>query len=289
MSPRYVIITPVRDEEAYIERTIVSVAQQSVMPARWIVVDDGSTDRTGEILDAAARQYPWMRVVHRSNRGFRKSGGGVIEAFYDGLATLDVQEWEFLVKLDGDLSFEPSYFARCFEEFSRNPKLGLTGGTVCASVNGKTVVESKGDPRFHVRGATKIYRQACWTAIGGLMRSAGWDTVDEVAANMLGWETYTLPQVICIQHKSTGSSDGIWRTWVKNGVANYVTGYHPLFMVLKCVRRSLQPPYGVLGVALAWGFLKGYCRRIPRVADTRVIQYVRQQQMNKLLFRPSLW
>lgn len=230
-----------------------------------------------------------MRVVHRANRGYRKSGGGVIEAFYGGLAAFEVSDWEYLVKLDGDLSFGADYFAQCFEEFERNPKLGITGGTVCALVDGRLEIEAKGDPAFHVRGATKIYRRACWDAIGGIIRSTGWDTVDEITANMHGWQTYTLKDAICVQHKATGASDGVWRNYVKNGLANYVTGYHPLFMLLKCGKRMLERPYGVVGIALWWGYLKAHLTGIPQVADARVIRYVRQQQMNKLMLRPSLW
>src|SRR5271170_928945 len=107
---RYVIITPVRDEEKYIEVTIESVVRQTTRPVEWMIVDDGSVDLTGEIIDRYAAQYSWIRVVHRANRGFRKSGGGVMEAFYDGFNALQCKDWEFIVKLDGDLSFAAEYF-----------------------------------------------------------------------------------------------------------------------------------------------------------------------------------
>ena len=110
MNHKYVIITPARDEERYIKYTIESVLQQTMLPAEWIIVDDGSTDRTGEIADQYASQHPWIRVIHRENRGFRKSGGGVMEAFYDGYNHLQSQNWDFLVKLDGDLTFSSGLF-----------------------------------------------------------------------------------------------------------------------------------------------------------------------------------
>ena len=117
MNLKYVVVTPVRDEEKYIGATIESVCHQTTLPAEWVIVDDGSTDRTGEIIDRYAARSSWIRIIHRANRGFRKSGGGVVEAFHDGLNALQCKDWDFIVKLDGDLSFAPEYFEKCFEYF----------------------------------------------------------------------------------------------------------------------------------------------------------------------------
>ncbi len=111
---RYVIITPVRDEEQYIASTIAAVCSQIVRPVEWIIVNDGSTDHTGEIVDRFAGEHPWIHAVHRANRGFRKSGGGVMEAFYEGYKAIQSREWDFLVKLDADLTFDADYFEKCF-------------------------------------------------------------------------------------------------------------------------------------------------------------------------------
>src|ERR1700683_306012 len=127
---RYAVITPVRDEEEFVGATIECVSRQTVRPAEWVIVNDGSSDRTGEIIDQYAAQFPWIRVVHRENRGFRKSGGGVVEAFYDGYQALRSSDWEFIVKLDGDLSLPPTYFEKCFEHFELDPKLGIGGGDI---------------------------------------------------------------------------------------------------------------------------------------------------------------
>ena len=121
MSPntvKYVIISPVRDEEANLARTIESVISQSVRPCEWIIVNDGSTDRTAAIADSYAGQHDWIRVCHRDNRGFRKAGGGVVDAFNDGYRSLRSNDWDFVVKLDGDLSFNPEYFQSCFRAFA---------------------------------------------------------------------------------------------------------------------------------------------------------------------------
>ncbi|MCX8089451.1 MAG: glycosyltransferase family 2 protein [Verrucomicrobiae bacterium] len=285
----YVIITPVRNEAEFLPLTIRSVVAQTIRPTMWIIVNDGSRDKTGALAEEAARTHSWIRVVHRSDRGFRQAGSGVMEAFYDGYKLVEKEPWEFLVKLDGDLSFEPNYFERCFQAFAADPRLGIAGGTICSLRDGVPQEESKIDPTFHVRGATKIYRAECWRAIGGLIRAPGWDTVDEVKANMLGWRTRTLEGINAIHHRPTGAAYGSWNDMAKGGVANYIAGYHPLFMFLKCIRRLADKPYIIGGCALWAGYTKAWLKRMPRVGDPELIRYFQRQQMNRLLGRDSLW
>ena len=130
--PSYVVVTPARDEAKYIPLTIASLAAQSIRPLRWVIVNDGSTDETGRIADEAARSHAWITVVNRVDRGFRKAGGGVVDAFYEGYRCVEDDAWDYLIKLDGDLSFAPDYFEKCFEHFDENPRLGIAGGTICS-------------------------------------------------------------------------------------------------------------------------------------------------------------
>jgi poly-beta-1,6-N-acetyl-D-glucosamine synthase len=285
----YVVITPARDEAQHIEKTIASVAAQTVRPSEWIIVDDGSRDQTPALAEAWAAREPWISVFRRPDRGSRQAGGGVMQAFYDGYARLRGTSWEYVVKLDGDLSFEPEYFARCFERFRSEPRLGIAGGMICHLVGGALVPEGEADQPFHVRGATKIYRRACWDAIGPLFPAPGWDTLDELKANMLGWTTRMLPELRLTHHRPTGAADGSWKNWVKNGKANYITGYHPLFMLVKCCRRLLRRPALTGSLGLAYGYLAGFFGRVPQVPDPPLIAYVRRQQLRRLFFMPSLW
>jgi biofilm PGA synthesis N-glycosyltransferase PgaC len=285
---KYVVVTPVRDEEAFVRLTIECMLQQSVRPAEWVIVNDGSTDNTGAVIDGYARQYPWISACHRANRGFRKAGGGVVEAFNDGYKSLSSLDWDFIVKFDGDLSFGPEYFQNCFEYFEREPDLGIGGGVICHVVDGREYIEG-GGPGFHVRGATKIYRKACWEALGGLWPAPGWDTFDEVKANRLGWTTRSFGDLRLTHHRWTGTAEGIWVGLVKNGRANYVCGYHPLFMLGKCIRRVLHRPYILGSIALSYGFITGYCRRIPQVDDPLTIAYLRRQQLGRLAGARTIW
>lgn len=284
---RYVIITPIRDEERFIEATIASIKAQTVQPAQWVIVNDGSTDRTGEIIDRYAAQLPWIRVIHRANRGFRKSGGGVMEAFYDGYHALNCDGWDFIVKLDGDLTLPTDYFERCFAHFERDPKLGIGGGEIYHDLEGVKKLEAT--PKFHVRGATKIYRRECWEAIDGLWRAPGWDTIDEVKANMLGWTTYSFNELRIDHHRFTGTAESLWRDKIKRGVACYVSGYHPLFVAASCISNLIRRPYVAGSAAIAYGFLKGYFDSTPRVSDKQLIKYLRAQQLRRLCGLNTIW
>lgn len=284
---RYVVISPVRDEEKFVDGTIGSVLGQTIRPSEWIIVDDGSSDRTAEIIDGYAREHAWIRVLHRTNRGFRKSGGGVVEAFNDGLRTLEASDWEFIVKLDGDLTFAADYFEKCFDQFRQDPRLGIGGGTIYHVLDGKENVEHV--PEFHVRGATKIYKRECWEAIGGLWVAPGWDTIDEVKANMLGWTSRSFPEIRLHQQRPTGTAEGRWKDLVKCGRARYISGYHPLFMATSCVLRLFQKPYLMGSAGLLYGYVSGYLKRFPQMDDPAFIKYLREQQMRRLLGRETIW
>lgn len=284
---RYAVITPARDEEDNLPNTIESLAGQTIRPTEWVIVDDGSTDRTGEIADAAAAKHSWIKVIHRANRGYRKAGGGVMEAVYEGFDALECRDWDFVVKLDGDLYFESDYFERCFDEFEKDPKLGVGGGVIYHVFDGREEVEKH--PMFHVRGATKIYRRACWQDIEPLIVAPGWDTMDEVKANMTGWTSRSFPDVRLRQYRFTGDADGQFKTFIKNGRANYITGYHPLFMMVKCVTRIFRKPYVVAAVGLFYGFFGSYFTSTKQIEDRALIRYLRKQQMRRLFLRPTIW
>lgn len=283
---RYVMITPARNEGRAIEETILSVIAQSVRPVEWVIVNDGSRDETANIIDQYAQHFPWIHCVHRSDRGYRSPGSGVMQAFYAGYDTLQCSDWQYLVKFDADLVPEADYFKRCLNAFREDPRLGVSGGTVYHMANGVRQIETV--PGFHVRGATKIYRRACWEGLGGLLPAPGWDTLDEVKANMLHWSTRSL-QILVRQRRATGACDGEWADNLKNGRANYISGYHPLFMAAKCLRRMAQRPYLFGAIALMTGYLGGYLKRLPRVQDPALIRYLRQQQLRRLCLAESIW
>ena len=284
---KYVIVSPVRDEEEYVERTIDPVLSQTIRPAEWVIVDDGSRDGTARIIDHYAEKYSWIRAHHRVDRGERVPGTGVMEAFYDGYSRLHCQDWEFIVKLDGDVGLDPDYFQRCFDHLRKDPTLGMCGGTMYCPTDGKLTIER--NPPFHVRGPISLYRRSCWNAIGGLHKMTGWDSLDEFQANRLGWRTKSFSEIKVIHYRPTGAVQGAWRDGIKMGKASYIAGYHPIFMAVKCAKRLVQKPFIVVAIAHAYGFLSGYLHRIPQVQDRELIQYIRKQQIRRLCFLDSIW
>ncbi|MBB6142873.1 glycosyltransferase involved in cell wall biosynthesis [Silvibacterium bohemicum] len=291
MSPcvvkKYVLISPVRDEEAYIAKTIDSVVSQTVRPAEWIIIDDGSRDDTGRIIDEYALRYPWIVALHRTDRGHRLAGAGVMEAFYSGYERLRSEDWEFIGKLDGDVILEPEYFETCLRRFTEDAKLGLCGGVLYCEDDGQLKLDRH--PENHVRGALKFYRRSCWNNIGGLIKSPGWDTVDEIHANMLGWHTKSFSDLKAIHNRPNGAAAGAWNDSVKNGRADYVSGYHPAFIVAKCAKRLLQKPYGVRSFAHAYGYLSGYAGKAVRIGNKDLVRYIRNQQIRRMLFLEGSW
>lgn len=287
MKTKYVLVTPVRDEEEYLPLTIESVVGQTIRPQEWAIVNDGSKDRTGEIIGEYAARYPWIRGVHRKDRGFRKWGAGIIEAFYDGYNALSCTDWEFMCKLDGDLSFKQDYFESTFRKFRETPKLGIGGGVLYHEENGVRILERH--PLFHVRGGAKIYRRECWDALKGLWVGPGSDTVDDVKANMLGWSTLSFVDLQMNHHRWTGAAYGRWGGIIKNGKTDYVSGYHPLFVLAKSVARLAHKPYVLGSLALTYGYLSAFWERLPQVDDPALIQYLRKQQLAKLFGRQTIW
>jgi poly-beta-1,6-N-acetyl-D-glucosamine synthase len=286
---RCIIISPVRNEGKHLSRTIASVVNQTVRPTAWIIVNDGSTDETGATADAAAAQHPWIRVIHRQDRGFRKSGAGVMEAFYEGFDTVANQPWDVLIKLDGDLEFAPTFFASIIKAFEDDPKLGIAGAEIYHDTPAGREIESASDPVFHVRGATKFYRRECWQAIGGLVRITGWDTLDEVKASMLGWHTFRVKEALALHLKPTGAADGGWKNAFKNGRGSYIVGYHPLYMLSRCAKALGTLPPFVHSLGLFSGFFTSYFTKVERVQDEAVMRYLRNQQLRRIFGLRTIW
>jgi biofilm PGA synthesis N-glycosyltransferase PgaC len=287
MNARYVVVTPVRDEAEYLSLTIESMVQQTIRPVEWVIVNDGSKDNTGQIIDEYSAKYPWIRAVHREDRGFRKWGAGIIEAFYAGFDALVCTDWEFMCKLDGDLSFEPAYFEGVLKKFHDNPRLGIGGGFLYHVADGVRTLEN--GPIFHVRGGAKVYRHECWDSIGGLWVGPGSDTLDDVKANMMSWQTMSFLDLQIQHHRWTGAAYGRWGGLAKNGKTDYVSGYHPLFFLAKLAARLPQRPFLVGSLALLCGYTQAYWEGTPRVDDSELIRYLRSQQLAKLLGRETIW
>jgi biofilm PGA synthesis N-glycosyltransferase PgaC len=276
---KYAVISPVKDEAAFIEATIVSMINQSIHPAVWVIVNDGSRDTTASIVQKYAQEHSWIILVNRQDTGIRKRGKGVVEAFYAGYKTL-IESYDFIVKLDGDVSFEPDYFEALFNRFSTDPQLGIAGGGLYEKPDGKTWVLYT--TKDHVRGCTKVYRRECFEAIGGLVASMGWDGIDEWKALAKGWEVRSFLDLKIYHYRFTGAATGFLKSCIEQGNGAYRMGYHPLFMIARGIRRMIYKPYVIGGAAMIGAYFIAWIQKQELLADPSVVRYIRRSQIKKL-------
>jgi len=268
-------------------RTLDSVLAQSVPPALWVVVDDGSTDETPAILEEYAARIPYLRVVRRADRGGRSVGPGVIEAFYAGLETVALERFDYVCKLDLDLDLPPRYFETLMERMEANPRLGTSSGKpyFVHPSTGKLAPEVCGDEMSV--GMTKFYRVQCFREIGGFVREVMWDGIDCHRCRMLGWlaESVDDEPLRFIHLRPMGSSQkGIWTGRVRWGFGQYFMGTAPLYLMASAVFRLPKHPVLLGGVAMLWGYASSAARGVKGYEDLEFRRFLRRYQYACLLF-----
>ena len=280
----YVVISPCRNEQDHMRRTLDTVLGQTVPPALWVIVDDGSTDATPDILAEYAARHPCLRIVRKADRGHRAVGPGVVEAFYAGLDTVDLDRFAFLCKLDLDLDLPPRYFEILLSRMADDPRLGSASGKPYMRLpSGRLVSEKCGDEMSV--GMTKFYRTACFRAIGGFVREVMWDAIDCHKARQLGWTVHSWdePELRFEHLRPMGSSQkGVLTGRARHGFGQYYMGSDPLYFAATCVFRMLHPPYVVGGLAMLWGFARAWLQGAPRHADAELRAFVRAYQRRAL-------
>ena len=285
-SRRYCLITPCRDEAKFARRTLDSVTSQSIPPALWVIVDDGSTDQTPAILAQFAAKFPFIRMLRRENRGFRKLGGGVIDAFYHGYETIDPKQFDFVCKFDLDLDLPPKYFETLMRRMEAEPRIGTASGKpyFVAAATGRRIMETCGDEMSV--GMTKFYRTACFQQIGGFVRELMWDGIDCHRCRMLGWiaVSWNDPDLNFEHLRPMGSSDKSWWTGrVRHGMGQYFMGTGVFYMVASALRRMADPPVILGSMAILWGYFKSILQRKPRYADRDFRRFLNKYQWASLI------
>jgi len=280
-SRRYLLVSPCRDEAQYLRRTLDSVALQSVPPALWIIVDDGSTDETPAILEEYSKRLPYLRVIRREDRGDRKVGPGVIEAFYAGIEQVRLEDFDYLCKLDMDLDLPVRYFEILMERMEADPRIGTTSGKpwFVHPRSGALVPEVCGDEMSV--GMTKFYRIACFKEIGGFVRQVMWDGIDCHRARMLGWiaESVDLEPIRFVHLRPQGASQkGIWTGRLRAGFGQYFMGTSPLYYVAVAGYRLTAHPALIGSVAMLWGYFRSWLKGLPRYDDPEFRKFLRAYQ-----------
>ena len=281
-----IIISPVRDESALIEKTLKSIIDQTVWPLEWVIVDDGSTDNTAEIVKSYAKNYKFINLISNENRGFRKLGGGVISAFKFGLSQAIHKEYEFLAKLDGDMSFGPKYLEIMFGTLDSTPRLAAVSGKVFRPENGKFVPEWIIDE--HVAGQFKLYRRTAFEEIGGFVEEVMWDGIDVHMSRMKGWDTRSFehPDAHLIHHRLMGSSDkNVLKGRLRWGRGIYFMGYHPLYALASGIFRMREKPVFIGGLLIIIGYLRAAIQRVPRYENLEFRTFLQKWQIEQIKAR----
>lgn len=284
MNRRYLIVSPCRNEADFMRQTLDTVVAQSVRPARWVIVDDGSTDATPGILAEYAARHAWISVVTRSDRGRRAVGPGVIEAFYAGFDTIDPNDYDYLCKLDLDLNLPPRYFEILMQRMAANPRIATCSGKAYIHDHGELVNERHGDETSI--GASKFYRMDRFVEIGGFVREVMWDGIDGHRCRMHGWVacSWDEPELRFIHLRPMGSSQtSIYTGRMRHGSGQYFMGTGFLYMLANALNRVNERPLLLGSVAMLWGWLKSALQRKPRYDDARFRRFLRQYQWRALM------
>jgi glycosyltransferase involved in cell wall biosynthesis len=289
MPPRVLIVSPVRNEAAHIERVVRAVAAQELPPARWIVLDDHSTDDTYAILQRLAPEVPFLTVaqappkVEAAPVRDRLARAAAPVAFNRGLALAgDLSQYTHVMKLDGDIELPPRYLRDLTDRFAADPALGLAGCVLDepAPDGGMRRIKIAGT---HVHGAVKCYTADCFGAIGGVQELLGWDTVDETYARMRGFKTVSHRDLVGIHHRPLGSADGTVRGHARHGECAYVAHFQLSWVALRAVKVATRKPYGLSGLAFFYGYVRAAARRVQRIPDREYRRFTQRELRRRML------
>ena len=275
---RLVLVTPARNEADFLEQTIQSVIGQSVLPLKWVIVSDGSTDGTNDILRKYSDQYSWIESVILPGRADRHFAGKV-QAFNAGLQKVQDLKYDVIGNLDADISFDdPEYFAFLLGKFEQDPRLGLAGAPFR---EGTVQYDYRFSRKEHVSGACQLFRRECFQSIGGYVpiKEGAIDLVAVVTARMNGWRTETFPEKFCVHHRQMGTAkEGFVRATFKSGYGDYRMGVHPVWQLLRSIYQMSRKPLIAGGVLLLAGYLWAVVTRAKRPVSADFVNFRGREQ-----------
>jgi len=279
---RYALMMGAFNEERYIETTLRAVVAQTHLPVRWVIVDDCSSDNTPALVEKYARDYPFISL-HRMTKAHPRDLIAHVTAVNAAYDLLRHESFDCVGNLDADVSFEPSYFGRLLQEFDRDPKLGIAGGCLYEQQR-LGVWKRRSRSERSVPNAIQMFRRDCYEGIGGYraLKYGAPDWYAEVHARMIGWHTQSFPDLPAYHHRTTGAAGGILRNSFRGGLVAYTFGSHPLFEVLKSLRRIPSRPMVFGALYRIAGFVAGYLKREPRLVSPDFIQFLRSEQYSRM-------
>jgi glycosyltransferase involved in cell wall biosynthesis len=281
--PKYVLVTPARNEAQFIELTLQSVVAQTVRPARWIVVSDGSTDGTDDVVRRYAAVHSWIELLRMPERRERHFAGKV-HAFNAGYARInELTDYEVIGSLDGDISFDEEYFSFLLQKLTEDGSLGLVGTPFKDSSN--PIYNYRFVNIEHVSGACQLFRRKCFEEIGGYVPVRG-GCIDHIAvltARMKGWRTRTFPEKVCMHHRTMGTAqDSVLSARFKNGGKDYAIGNHPLWELFRTGYQMTKRPFVIGGLMVGLGYAWSLIRRVQRPVSRELVVFQRREQLHRL-------
>jgi len=276
---KYYAIIPAHNEEAFMGVTLESIAAQTVLPTKAVVVNDNSTDGTAAIVQDFATKYPWISLVNKQSDAVHMPGSKVIQAFTTGFATVD-QEYDIIVKLDADLILPPDYFETILNEFKKDDNVGMAGGFAYIEKNADWVIENLTD-KDHIRGAFKAYRKELFLQMGGLRTAMGWDTADELLAKFYGWKVVTVERLKVKHLKPTGANYNKAARY-KQGEAFYTLGYGLLITTIAGAKLAMRKKKPLLFIDYINGFLKAKAEHRPLLVTNEQAKFIRKYRWKKI-------
>ena len=276
---KYYIVIPSHNEEKFIALTLESLVKQTVLPAKVVVVNDNSTDRTAEIVQEFAQKYPWITLTNKTSDAIHLPGSKVIQAFQKGLETLD-DHYYFIVKADADLIFPDNYFETIIRHFKSDETIGMAGGFAYIEKNGDWILENLTD-KDHIRGAFKAYRKACFEQIGGLKPAMGWDTADELLCKFYNWKVVTDASLKVKHLKPTGANYNKASRY-KQGEAFYTLGYGFFITAIASVKLAMRKGKPLLFLDYLKGFWKAQSEKKTMLVTPEQAKFVRRYRWKKM-------
>ena len=275
----YYIVIPTYNEEKFIALTLQSIVEQTVLPSKVVVVNDGSTDKTEEIVNSFVEKYSFIATVNKSSDAIHLPGSKVIQAFQKGLETLD-DNYDIIVKIDADLIFPSNYFETIIQHFQSDERIGMVGGFCYIEKNGDWILENLTD-KDHIRGALKAYRKKAFKEIGGLKPAMGWDTVDELLCKFYNWKVVT-DESLHVKHlKPTGASYNKAARY-KQGEAFYSLGYGFFITAIASLKLALRKGKPLLFMDYIKGFWKAKAAKKPLLVTDEQAKFIRNYRWKKI-------
>ncbi|OQY75110.1 MAG: hypothetical protein B6D44_02425 [Ignavibacteriales bacterium UTCHB2] len=277
---KYILITAAHNEQDFIEKTILSVINQSHKPSEWIIVSDGSTDNTESIVCKYSKENSYIKLL-TNNRKEGRDFASKVYAINIGLKNIQTSEYNYIGILDADVSFDKDYYSLLIEKFKQNPKLGISGGNYFDTINGKKVIVHQSPTS--VRGATQFFRRKCFEQIGSFLplKYGGEDAAACFSARMYGWETKSFPDLIVLHHRITGDKHPL-KARLRDGYVEYNLGYHPLFQFVKCIKKVTQYPYLIGSVVRFIGFWTARFKFSNQNIPIELKKYIKKEQSVRL-------